>query len=293
MTSRKQLTTYLLMALLLFLWGSFAAVSKWSMRDIDSWQMQFYMFAVALFTMLCMLPFSGRRKQLKSIPKTTLAKLCLYGLFSYLYYAFYTASLKSIPASEASMLNYLFPVLIVLLAVIIEREKLTWPKMFLLGTGLAGTFLIVTSGSIAGFVLTNAAGDLLAVLGAFSWALFTVLGKRDRTPLFASIFVYVVVSFVCSAVSLFLFSEWTVPEPPVLAGIVWLSLSNIVFAYFIWFRILQMAPVALVSGMSYITPFVTLMFIFVLLGERVTLVQGAGFLLIMAGVLLYRRLERE
>lgn len=293
MSSRISFQAYSLMALLLLLWGSFAAVSKWSLQYITSWQMQFFMFYIALFVMLLLLPAKDHAKQVTNLTKKNLFQLSVYGVFSYLYYAFYTASLKLIPATEASMLNYLFPIFIVILAVCIERMKLTWPKLLLMGAGILGTSIIITNGELARFAFTDLLGDLLAILGAFSWAMFTVLGKRDRTPMFASIFVYVIVSCVCSTVSMFAFSSWSVPAWPVLTGIAWLALSNIVISYFLWFRILQIAPTALVSGVSYITPFVTLLFIFLFLGERMSWVQGVGFVLIMAGVLLYRRLERE
>src|SRR5690606_12730227 len=106
-----------LMTILVLFWGSFTAISKWTLTGLSSWQMQFYMFAWAMLALAVMLPFGGRFRQIVQLGRARWMRLCAYGTLSYLYYALYTASLKLVPAVEAAMLNYLFPIAIIIFAV--------------------------------------------------------------------------------------------------------------------------------------------------------------------------------
>jgi len=284
---------YALMSVLLVLWGSFAAVSKWTLQGISSWQMQFYFFGLAMLIMLALLPFGGRARQLAGGGGKRALRLGANGFVSYLYYVCYTSALKFIPAVEASMLNYLFPIAVAVFAVWLNGEKMTPAKSLLIVSGLLGTYFIISDGNLLGFGFTNIWGDLLALAGALLWGLFSNLGKRDDSPLFVSVFWYVAVSFVCSLVSLALFSEWMLPDWEVLAGIGWLSVSNVVLCYFIWFRALKVSSASLVSGISYLTPFVTLLFIVVLLGESMSWFQFGGFLWILLSVYAQGRMDRR
>ena len=85
---------------------------------------------------------------------------------SYLYYFAYTLSLKKIPAIEASMLNYLFPIMIVILAVPINREKLDARKSVSVVLGFIGMLIIIANGKFSDIKLTNFVGDMFAIGGS-------------------------------------------------------------------------------------------------------------------------------
>jgi drug/metabolite transporter (DMT)-like permease len=186
MSKERKKNPYILMAFMLILWGSFAAVSKWTLVGLESWQMQFYMFAIAMIFMLFLLPFYNHSKQFAQISRKKAIKLSLIGFISYLYYVSYTTALKFIPAIEASMLNYLFPIAIVLFALWLHKEKLSLAKWLLILSGFIGTCIIISNGALLDFRLTNGWGDLLAIGGAFLWGLFSILGRSNDAPLFVS-----------------------------------------------------------------------------------------------------------
>jgi drug/metabolite transporter (DMT)-like permease len=275
---------YALMSVLLVFWGSFSAISKLTLNNIDSFQMQFYMFGVAVLVMTVIGVVTGKVKGFRKISAADYIRLVLYALPSFFYYFFYTLSLNMIPAVEASMLNYLFPILIVLFAVPINREKLDGAKLISIVMGFVGMVIILTNGRIISIKITNITGDLLAIAGAVSWAVYSNLGKRNKLDAFVSNYVCSLVQFVLSLVCLFAFSGFTVPDMLSLSGVIWLSLGNIVLTFFIWFRALKLASSALIASISFITPFITLTFIMLLLGERITLVQVAGLLVIVGGI---------
>lgn len=275
---------YILMGILILLWGSFSAVSKLVLADLDSFQVQFYMFGLAALIMTVIMHFNGNLRKFSSIKRKDLIKLMLYALPSFFYYFLYTMALGMIPAIEASMLNYLFPIMIVLFAIPINRESLDASKLLSVILGFAGMLIITANGNFHSLRLSNITGDMLAIAAAVCWGIFSNLGKRNKIDQALSNYVYVLVSFMLSIISLMLFSEFVIPDIAAFSGVLWISLSNIVLAYYIWFRVLKATSSAFAASLSFVTPFVTLAFIMLLLGEKISITQVAGFILIIVGI---------
>jgi len=274
---------YVQMALLLVLWGSFAAVNKLVVQNLDSFQVQFYMFSAAVLVMTPFIVFGGRRKEFRGVPLKDFIKLFLFAVPSYLYYFLYTMSMKHIPAVEASMINYLFPIMIVAFSIPINGEKLDWIKLVSMFLGFAGMLIIVTRGDLQGIRMSDIRGDLLAFGAAVSWGIFSNLGKKNEVSAYISNYLYALVSFLLSTASMLLFSNFTVPSAAAFAGISYLAVSNIAIGFPLWFVILKKAPIALVASVTFITPFVTLIFIVLLLGEKISFVQVLGLIVILLG----------
>lgn len=274
------------MLILLIFWGSFAAVSKLTIKNMDGFQLLFAQFAAAFAIMTIMYIINGDIRKLSNLSVKQVVLTVLFALPSFLYYLFYFLSLKLIPAIEASILNYLFPVFIILFSIIIDREKMQMYKIGAILLGFAGVVVIITGGNLHSARPTNIQGDVLAICAAVSWGMFSVLGRRNPMDLQISNYLSVAISFLLSLVCVLLFSRFRAPDPPSLLGILWLSLSNIVLGYYLWFKVLKLTSAAMASSMSLITPFVTFLFIALLLNEKITGVQLAGLALVIAGLLL-------
>jgi len=60
------------------------------------------------------------------------------------------------------------------------KEQVTSKKILAILISFIGIIIIVTQGKIFSFALTNLSGDLLAISGAFVFALFSILGKKHH-----------------------------------------------------------------------------------------------------------------
>ncbi|RAP73444.1 DMT family transporter [Paenibacillus montanisoli] len=275
---------YVLMPLLLLLWGSVAAVSKLVLAKLDSYQVLFYMNGIGVIVFACIVPFKVRWRALAAWKRMDFALLAGCGLFAFLYDFLYLQAFERIPAVEASMLNYLFPIFIVLFAIPMNGEKMNRYKLLSVLMGFAGTVLLMTKGDLAAFKLTNWVGDVLAILAAVSWGLFTNLVKKNEKDMLISTFLITVVAFVLSAAGMLAYSRLTLPSAADFGGVFWLSMSNIVLGFFLYFRALRYSPASLIASFTFFTPFITLLFIVLLLDERLTLMDGIAAMLILSSV---------
>lgn len=98
------------------------------------------------------------------------------GLFGY--HFFYFMALRNAPPVEASLIAYLWPLLIVVLSALLPGERLRWWHLAGTLAGFAGTVLLVTGGGALGFKAEFWLGYALALLGAVTWAVYSVLSRR-------------------------------------------------------------------------------------------------------------------
>ena len=97
------------------------------------------------------------------------------GLFGY--HFFYFTALRNAPAVEASLIGYLWPLLIVVGSALLPGERLGWHHITGVLAGLAGTVLIVSKNSLS-FDGSFAFGYSAALLSAFTWAAYSLLSRR-------------------------------------------------------------------------------------------------------------------
>src|SRR6201990_3764483 len=96
------------------------------------------------------------------------------GLFGY--HALYFLALRFAPPAEAGLLNYLWPLLIVLFSALLPGERLAMHHIIGAVLGLAGTVLLFAGN--ASFSAGQVPGLIAAFVAAFVWAAYSVLSRR-------------------------------------------------------------------------------------------------------------------
>jgi drug/metabolite transporter (DMT)-like permease len=101
------------------------------------------------------------------------------GLFGY--HALYFVALRLAPPAEAGLLNYLWPLLIVLLSSLLPGERLAPHHIIGAVLGLAGTVLLLSGHGSARFEPAHFAGFVAAFVAAFVWAGYSVMSRRLKS----------------------------------------------------------------------------------------------------------------
>ena len=98
------------------------------------------------------------------------------GLFGY--HALYFLALRFAPPAEAGLLNYLWPLLIVLFSSLLPGERLAPHHIIGALLGLAGTVLLFAGNSGGGFAPGQIPGLAAAFVAAFVWAAYSVMSRK-------------------------------------------------------------------------------------------------------------------
>lgn len=116
-------------------------------------------------------PYAGRKR----LPLVAWA-VGVGGLFGY--HALYFLALRLAPPAEAGLLNYFWPLLIVLFSALLPGEALKRHHLVGVMLGLAGMVVLFTGGGGGNFAKAYLPGFAAALIAAFVWAGYSVLSRR-------------------------------------------------------------------------------------------------------------------
>jgi drug/metabolite transporter (DMT)-like permease len=178
--------------------------------------------------------------------------LGVYGLFAYHFCLF--MALRLAPPVEANLLNYLWPLLIVLLSPLFVRGTALRPRHVagaLLGFG--GAALLVT-GEGVGFTGGATPGYLLAIAAALVWSTYSLLTKRIGSFPTSTIATFCAVSGALSLACHALFEPRYVPtlaDAPYLLAI---GVGPMGAAFYLWDRAMKDGDPRVIGTLAYLAP---------------------------------------
>lgn len=270
------------------LWGSTATATKMLLADLDEWAIVFYMNVFATAGVLAVAgAIPGKFALIRSVSRRdlfALARLGTVGVF--LYSLCLIGALARLPAQEAFTLNYLWPLMAILFAVPILGDSFRARTLAGAVVAFLGVAVVILRGEFSELSFTSLSGATLAIAGAVFYGIFSVFGKkRSDDPIVAMFYCYLIAS-VFSGVLLL----GTSGIPPLrlaqVAGFVWLGSIVSGIGFIFWFLSLKYGDIAKVSAAAFLTPFFSLAYAAVFLGEQMLSSSLLGLALIIGGIMI-------
>jgi len=274
---------------IVIIWGSTFAIIKGVLDQIPTFTFLAYRFLLA--SLIFYLIFWKRIKE--NIDKTTLKKGFLIGIFLFLGYAFQTVGLKYTTATKAGFITGLSVVLVPIISHFFIKEKISRNSVIGVILAFIGLWFLNYSSSFS-FNL----GDFLVLLCAVSFAMHIIsvglyAKKVDYVPL---VVVQLTTVFVLCLLIAMIF------ERPALnlsysINVWWAIILNGVFATALAFYMqnrFQRHSTATKTAIIFSgEPIFAAIFAYFLLGEKVGLIAWAGGLLIIFGMIVSQKKNRQ
>lgn len=204
------------------------------------------------------------------------------GLFGY--HALYFLALRTAPPAEAGLLNYLWPLLIVLFSATLPGERLRRHHVIGALLGFAGTVVVVGGGQALSLGDGHLVGYAAATLAAFVWAGYSVLSRR-----FPNVPTDAVAGF-CAATAVLatlghLLIETTVwpASTREWAAVAALGLGPVGLAFYVWDHGVKHGDIRVLGAASYATPLMSTALLVIGGYASASWTLGLGALLITLG----------
>jgi drug/metabolite transporter (DMT)-like permease len=184
------------------------------------------------------------------------------GLFGY--HALYFFALRFAPPAEAGLLNYLWPLLIVLFSSLLPGERLAPHHIVGALLGFIGTVLLFAGNGSGGFAPNQIPGLAAALVAAFVWATYSVLSRRLK-----SVPTDAVAGFCLATALLAAVVHWMVEVtvwPETIAqwlAIVALGVGPVGAAFYAWDIGMKRGDIRVLGAASYATPLLSTAFLIV------------------------------
>lgn len=280
--------SYLFAGLTILFWGTAATAFKLTLNHFSYVQLLAWASLFSTFILFAILVSTGKLGQLKGVTRKQILTSVLLGFFNpFVYYFILLRAYELLPAQVAQPLNFVWPIMLVLLSVPILGERLTLKNFLALLVSFAGVVLITSQGEWSLFKKSDPIGVILALSSSVAWALYWLLNVKYSqidpvVRLFMNFFFATIYSFTAGC---FIHGFWELNLQGLL-GSVYVGAFEMGITFFLWLKALSMAKATSKLGnIIYMVPFVSLIFISLVIGESIYWTTIVGLLVIVTSIL--------
>lgn len=278
---------YLYAGMSILLWSTIATVTKLMLGSLSSMQILFVSSLFAFLFLLIVCLFKGCLKELKEYKIKDYFDITLIGSLGLFWYnLFLYVGIDKMDASQAFIINYLWPLMSVLFACLVLKEKLTSKKIAAIILSFIGVAIVTSNGNLLTIRGNQLSGAVCCITAAVSYGLFTALNKRKNYNNYLSTMLYYFVALVISAICLIFTKESFTMGVTQTLGMLWIGIFTAAIPYTSWAIALKLGDTAKISNLAYITPFLSLIWTALILKEKITVYSIAGLLFIVLGILI-------
>jgi drug/metabolite transporter (DMT)-like permease len=275
--------------------AGYTSVTLWSFSALFiSWTSDMPPFLLAALNSAIGFAFFGLKwltvpKQLQKALRQPKQVWALYFLAVVFYRGFYLSGLKLAPIVEANLLNYLWPLLIIVLSALLDKKKIP-PPIYVGAVACFTGVICIGLSNKGGTGLSFEHGHIFALVAASSWALYSVLTRRFPGAITDMIGVMHLI-----AVAVFSLFHIFFEAPVSLASIsplAWIGTTGLSLAvslgYSLWDRAMTHGDRERVATAAYFTPLMSTVWLILFAQAPMTKLIWIAAVLILGGSLISR-----
>ncbi len=286
----KQKRAYFCAFIAVLFWSTVASAFKISLRYLDVLSLLFYASITSTAVFFVYLLFSKKLNLLKTLSRKDYLRSALLGFLNpFLYYVVLFKAYSILPAQEAQPLNFIWPIMLVLLSIPLLNQKIKPKDILAIIISFVGVFVISTRGDILGFKFTSPTGVLLATGSSIIWALFWIYNMKDERDEVVRLFLNFAFGSVFIFLSMLLFTGVKIPNLNGILGAAYVGLFEMGITFLLWLRALKLSKTtAHIANLIYLVPFLSLVVISFAVGETILFSTVIGVIFIVGGIIFQR-----
>lgn len=291
---RKAWLALLEATLAVVFWGGSFIATKIALRELPPVTVVWLRFAMGVVILGITLALRGRF----SFPRRKdLGYFSLLGFLGITFHQWLQSNgLVTSQATTTAWIVATTPIFMALLGWLVLKEKLSWLQVLGILAATIGVLSVVTKGDFGSLFVGQFGekGDLLILISAINWAVFSALSRRGLKTYPATWMMFYVMGLGWLFTTfLFLygpgFTSLHSLSEDAWRSIAFLGIACSGLAYIFWFDALQHLPVAQAGAFLYLEPVVTVIVAALFLQEQILLATMLGGGLILLGVWLVNK----
>ncbi len=293
-----QIITYLKILFAVTAWGASFVATKIALDSVSPVTIVWLRFTIGIIIMGIIVVF---RKQLIFPRLKDLAYFAILGFIGITFHQWLQSNgLITAQATTTAWIVATTPIFIALLGWLVLNEKMKWDAALGIMIAAFGVVMVITKGDWNSLFMGQfgTSGDLLILISAPNWAVFSVLSRKGIQNHDAALMTLFVMIFGWVGTTILLFSDPGLREIKSLSqngwwAVIFLGVAATGLAYAFWYDGLENLPVSRVGVFLYLEPVVTMLIANTLLGESFLMITLLGGITILLGVWLVNHSRSE
>lgn len=271
-------------------WSTVASAFKLTLNYFSFIELLFFS---SFFSTVCFFLVLLLQKKIylvfKSDRKILLEAAFLGCLNPFLYYLVLFKSYSILPAQIAQVLNYTWPIVLVILSAIFLKQKIKKMEYAAILISFLGAFVIISGGSLNTIVNFNSFGLILAFGSSLIWGFYWLLNLKSKVEVIVQLFLNFLFGLIYISV-LYFSTISSVPDFRGIIGSAYVGCFEMGFTFILWLKAIRLSDkTSNVGNLIYLSPFLSLLLIRIFIKESIYLSTVIGLLLVVLGILLQRK----
>lgn len=284
---KNQTQAYIYAIIAVLFWSTVASAFKISLRYLDFLQLLFFASLTSVIVLFIILVSQNKLKLLLTFSGKDYLRSALLGFLSpFLYYVVLFKAYSLLRAQEALTLNYTWPIMLSLLSIPLLKQKIGIKSLLGIVVSFFGAYIIAVRGKVLGLNFTNAGGVLLALGSTLIWSLFWIFNIKDKRDEVAKLFLNFIFGFIFILLTMLFLGKIRILDIHGVFGAVYVGIFEMGITFVIWMKALKLSKTTVkVANLIYLSPFLSLVLINIIVGERILVSTAVGLVLIIAGII--------
>lgn len=284
----NQSKAYIFTVFAVILWGTAASAFKIALRYVDPFILLLYSAFVSTLALFIILVIQGKITKLRHVTPKSWAMAALLGFINpFCYYIVLFKAYDLLPGQIAMSINYGWPLALTLLSVPILKQTLSRAQLAAIAVSFSGAIIIATKGRFTAFGEVDMFGVVLAFSSTIIWAIFWLLSARDKLDPVFKLFLGFSFGLLYTLIFSPFFGGIHIIKGIALLPLIYIGLFEMGITFVLWLTALQLSTTAArIGNLIYITPFLSLVFLWLIIGEEIHAATWIGLSMIVGSIIL-------
>ncbi len=291
----NQNKAYLFAGIAIFFWSTVATAFKLALEHLEPIQLVFYSTLFSVIVLFFITIFKGKLNLIKDFSRSDLLRCAFLGLLNpCLYYIILFKGYDILPAQEAMVINFSWPIMIVILSIPILKQTIDVKSFLSIVVCYVGVVVIASKGDVFSMQFESPLGVGYILFTTVIWSLFWLFNTKNSNDSLVSLFLIFLFSLPYILVIVYFSNSFIIPSTKGFIGSAYIGLFEMGISVVLWQLALKTSTtVSRVASLVFITPFLSLLILHFVLKETILASTIFGVILICLGLILQKYFSRK
>ena len=291
----NQNKAYLFAGIAIFFWSTVATAFKLALEHLEPIQLVFYSTLFSVMVLFFITLVQGKLNLIKDFSRSDLLRCAFLGLLNpCLYYIILFKGYDILPAQEAMVINFSWPIMIVILSIPILKQTIDIKSFLSIVVCYVGVVVIASKGDVFSMQFESPLGVGYILFTTVIWSLFWLFNTKNSNDSLVSLFLIFLFSLPYILVIVYFSNSFIIPSTKGFIGSAYIGLFEMGISVVLWQLALKTSTtVSRVASLVFITPFLSLLILHFVLKETILASTIFGVILICLGLILQKYFSRK
>jgi len=286
--NKNQKSAYIYALIAVFLWSTVASVFKITLQTLSVAQLVFYAVLTSFTALLIVVLYKKLvPKVIEHFKKNFKMILFLGVLNPFLQYILLFKAYDLLPVQEAQSINFTWALMLTYLSIPLLGHKLKFTDLIAGLVCYFGVLIIATKGYPLSLEFSNTQGVILALLTTIIWSLYWIFNTKIKVDPVVGLFSNFLIALPLVFIYYIVVDDFSIPDFHSALGAIYIGLFEMSITFMFWLNAMKLTEsTSKIANLIFIAPFLSLIFIYYFVGEKILFATIIGLILIILGLLI-------